>query len=137
MLLSYSLYNYAPFEGYRLGLVGTKGRIELTTYEHAYISGADGKLSRDRGVKGASLRLFPLFEPGRDVEYPQPKGGHGGGDVRLLADCFLPRKRKDPLRTAAGGVDGAYSILIGVAARRSSEWGRPVRLDELVRLPKE
>jgi predicted dehydrogenase len=134
MLLSYSLNNYAPFEGYRLGLVGTKGRIELTTYEHAYISGADGKLSRDRGVKGASIKLFPLFEQAREVPYPKPEGSHGGGDVRLLADCFLPRKRKDPLGTAAGGIDGAYSILIGVAARRSIEWGRPVRIDELVNL---
>ncbi len=132
MLLSYSLNNYAPFEGYRLGLVGTKGRIELTTYEHAYISGADGKLSRDRGVKGASVKLFPLFEPARDIPYPKAKGGHGGGDVRLLADCFLPRKRKDPLGTAAGGIDGAYSILVGIAARRSIEWGRAVRIDELI-----
>jgi predicted dehydrogenase len=134
MLLSYSMYNYAPFEGYRLGLVGTEGRIELNVLEHAYVSGAGGQLSRDRGVKGVELRLYPLFEPGRDVPYPRPKGGHGGGDVRLLADCFLPRRKKDPLGTAAGGIDGAYSILVGIAARRSIEWGRPVRIDELVRM---
>jgi predicted dehydrogenase len=136
MLLSYSLYNYAPYEGYRLAVSGTKGRLELNVDEHAYVSAAGGKLSRDQGVKGVSLRVYPLFAPGYDVSYPQPKGGHGGGDVRLLADCFLPRKRKDPLGTAAGYLDGAYSILIGVAARRSIEWNRPVRLDELVRLPK-
>jgi predicted dehydrogenase len=132
MLLSYSLNNYAPFEGYRLGLVGTEGRIELNVHEHSYISGAGGKLSRNKGVDTVSLRHYPLFKPGRDVAYPQPQGSHGGGDVRLLADCFLPHKKKDPLRTAAGGVDGAYSILIGIAARRSIEWGRAVRLDELV-----
>jgi len=65
------------------------------------------------------------------------QGRPRGRDVRLLADCFLPRKKQDPLGTAAGYLDGAYSILIGVAARRSIEWSRPVRLDELVRLPEE
>jgi predicted dehydrogenase len=132
VLMSYSLHNYSPFEGYRLSINGTKGRLELNVSEHTYISGAGGKLSRQRGVDKVELRHYPLFKKGRDVSYPKPKGSHGGGDIRLLADCFLPRKKKDPLLTAAGGIDGAYSILIGIAARRSIEWGRAVAIDELV-----
>jgi predicted dehydrogenase len=133
MIMSYSLNNYAPYEGYKLALVGTKGRLELFVGEHAYISGADGKLSVQAGVKGVSIRLYPLFKKPVDVPIELAKGGHGGGDTRLLRDVFLKEKQPvDPLKTAAGPLDGAYSILVGIAARRSIELGRPVKIDELV-----
>jgi len=131
MILSYSLNNYAPFEGYRLGVVGTGGRIDLFVHEHAYVN-AGGKRELEGAAKGLMLRVCPQFKKPYEPRIKKASGGHGGGDVRLLADCFLPRRKKDPLKTAAGGVDGARSILVGVAARRSIEWGRPVRIDELV-----
>ncbi len=133
MIMSYSLNNYAPFEGYRVGFVGTKGRLDLFVHEHAYVSATGGKLALEGGAKHVNMRAFPLFEKPYDVEIEKGKGGHGGGDERLLDDCFLPRRKADPLGRAAGGLDGARSILVGIAARRSIEWGRPVRIDELVR----
>jgi predicted dehydrogenase len=131
MLMSYSLNNYAPFEGYRVGFVGTKGRMDLFVHEHAYIN-SGGEITLEGATKNMMLRVYPLFEKAYDVEIEKGKGGHGGGDSRLLHDCFLPRRKKDPLGRAAGSLDGAHSILVGVAARRSIEWRRPVRIDELV-----
>jgi hypothetical protein len=135
MIMSYALHNYSPYEGFKVALVGTRGRIELDVIDNPYISGADGKLSVQRGVGGVKLRLFPLFQPRADVPYEQPVGGHGGGDSRLLRDVFLREKQPvDPLGTAAGPLDGAYSILVGIAARRSIETGAPVRVSDLVRI---
>jgi hypothetical protein len=115
---------------------GTKGRIEMDVFEHAYVSGADGKLSVQGGVKGVEIRHYPLFKERVVVPFPKPKGGHGGGDVRLLRDVFLKRHQPvDPLKTAAGMIDGAYSILVGIAARKSIETGAVIKLSELVTLP--
>jgi predicted dehydrogenase len=136
MMMSYSLYNYAPYEGFRVALSGTRGRLEMEVTEHSYISGAKGKLSVQAGVKGIDIRLYPLFGKCREIPFERPKGGHGGGDSRLLRDVFLKHDGKDPFHTAAGPLDGAYSLLTGVAARRSIETDAPVRIDELIKLPK-
>ena len=42
--------------------------------------------------------------------------------------------KKDPFDRAAGVRDGAMSILIGVAARKSIEAGEPVKIAELTDL---
>ncbi len=132
MIMSYSLNNYAPFEGYRLGLVGTKGRLDLFVHEHAYIN-SGGQPALEGAARNIAIRVHPQFGKAYDVSIEKAVGGHGGGDSRLLEDCFLPRKKKDPLGTAAGGEEGARSILVGIAARRSIEGRRPVRIDELVK----
>jgi len=134
VIMAYSLNNYAPFEGFRVAVIGTEGRVEMTVEEHAYISGADGKLSVDRGTKGITIVVYPLFKKRYEVPIEVAKGGHGGGDVRLLSDVFLRDDQpRDPLQRAAGGLDGACSILVGVAARRSIESGRPININDLVK----
>jgi hypothetical protein len=40
----------------------------------------------------------------------------------------------DPYKHAAGLRDGAMSILIGIAARKSIDSGRPVKIEELTDL---
>jgi hypothetical protein len=62
------------------------------------------------------------------------KGGHGGGDQLLHNQVFLTPEKKDPYDRAAGIRDGAMSILIGIAARKSIESGDPVRITELTDL---
>jgi len=135
-IMAYSLNNYAPFEGYRVAVIGTEGRVEMDVHEHAYISGADGKLSVEKGTRGIRITAFPIFKKHYDVPIERAKGGHGGGDVRLLSDVFLKDEQPpDPFGRAAGGLDGAYSILVGIAARRSIESGKPIRLTDLVTFP--
>ena len=79
-----------------------------------------------------SITLIPEFQPPRSIEPRTGKGGHGGGDPVLLADIFDPHPPKDPLRRKADQRDGAYSILVGVAACRSIDTGRAVRIDNLL-----
>jgi hypothetical protein len=62
----------------------------------------------------------------------QGKGGHGGGDPPLLRDLFDPEAPHDPLGRKANHIDGTYSILIGVAAAKSIDTGRAIRIDDLV-----
>ena len=60
------------------------------------------------------------------------EGGHGGGDPILLNDIFgVPKE--DKFHRAANAVDGAMSILTGVAANKSIASGLPVKVDGLVR----
>ncbi len=61
-------------------------------------------------------------------------GGHGGGDAKLLERLFVSPDAPDPLNHAAGTRDGAMSILIGIAARKSIDTGKPVKIADLTDL---
>ena len=137
VMLSYSLNNYAPYEGYKVAFVGTEGRIEQDVVEASYISGHDGKVERRTPDNNVRLEVFPLFEESYEVDVEVADGGHGGGDIRLLKDIFLEDTEEDPLNRKAGIMDGAMSILTGVAARRSIEQERAITIDELVDIPDE
>jgi hypothetical protein len=131
--MSYSLYAYAPWEGYRVAFNGTKGRIELNHQEASYINAGNGALTE--GVSSSEqLLLFPLFGKPEVIEIPQGVGGHGGGDPIMLEDIFGRVKRADPLNRAADHLDGARSILTGIAANEAFRTGQVVRVDDLLRL---
>ncbi|MNH46750.1 putative oxidoreductase YteT precursor [compost metagenome] len=61
------------------------------------------------------------------------QGGHGGGDPVMLRDIF-DKPAEDRFHRAASHIDGAWSILTGIAANRSMRTGQPVKVEELVRL---
>jgi predicted dehydrogenase len=143
--MTYHLTAYSPWEGYRIMFNGTKGRLEAFVEESGWTELDDGKVysnasagsptaSRAADITKSSSRILlrPLWSPPVEIEVPTAKGGHGGGDARLLEDVFVGG-RHDPLGSAASHVDGARSILIGVAANRSFETGMPVNVNELVR----
>lgn len=131
--LSYSLTAYAPWEGYRVAFNGSKGRLELDVMSKSYISAGNSHIS-DGTSKSERLLLLPQFEKPQLIEIPKGKGGHGGGDVLLLADLFAPNPPADPLGRAAGHRDGAMSILTGIAANKSFATGLPVQVKDLVNL---
>ena len=57
-----------------------------------------------------------------------------GDDERLLQDLFAPAG-EDPLGLRASHVDGAHSILTGIAANQSFATGLPVKVADLVTSP--
>ena len=65
---------------------------------------------------------------------PVAEGGHGGADPVMLKQIFSPNPVADPLRRAASHVDGAASILVGIAANMSIESGELINVDELFNL---
>ncbi len=131
--MSYSLNAYAAWEGYRIAFNGTKGRIEVNHQEASYINAGNGALTE--GVSSSEqILLMPLFGKPEVIEIPQGEGGHGGGDPIMLEDIFGTSKSADPLNRAADHLDGARSILTGIAANESFLTGLPVRVDDLLRL---
>lgn len=123
-LLSYSINFSAPYEGYRLAINGTKGRIETTEYH------VPARIPFE--VPTQTIEYIPLFGSREIINVVQNSGGHGGGDPLLLEDLFLG---SDPLRDyeiLAGAADGAYSIAIGEGVWRSVEEKRPISIPGLL-----
>ncbi|MGW5662803.1 Gfo/Idh/MocA family protein [Streptomyces sp. NPDC003758] len=138
--LTYHLTAYAPWEGYRIAFNGSEGRLELLVEESTWSPGRTGDGATGPVLHGAEtdaragrteLLLRRFWERPREVKVATGEGGHGGGDVRMLADLFGERA-EDPLGRAADATDGARSLVTGLAANRSFETGLPVRTRELL-----
>lgn len=130
-MMSYSLHAFMPWEGYVVSFNGTAGRLEHVCQESVYFSG-DGSVPGELVPEGTQIKVFPHFGPGCNVEVWQSEGGHGGADPLMVHDLFAPHPAKDKYKRAADQRAGAWSILTGVAANRSMERGRPVRIAELI-----
>ncbi len=129
--LSYSLTAYAPYEGSRIAFNGTNGRLEIEELEHSYISAGNGHIG-DGLTRSQRISVLPLWEKPYHIPPPPSTGGHGGGDLLLLEDLFGSEKRDDPYGRAATYLDGAQSLLTGIAANQSFATGRPVRIADLI-----
>ncbi len=122
-VMSYSLNAHALYEGFRLVVNGTEGRIEATC-RHGSVGAYAGRELYD-------LKLLNRDEELIDIVVPCHGGAHGGGDERLLRMLLRPPE-DDPLGQMAGTSAGAASALIGIAANRSIATGATVRIDELM-----
>ncbi|MDW7656730.1 MAG: Gfo/Idh/MocA family oxidoreductase [Bacillota bacterium] len=130
-IMTYSLNAYLPWEGYRVAFNGSKGRIQVLVAENSYVN-AGGSKDVESSAKKISIAVFPMFAEPYEVDVTMPAGGHGGGDPVLLNDLFgVPVE--DRFNRAASHVDGAMSILTGIAANKSIATGLPVQIDNLVR----
>lgn len=142
VILSYSLLAYAPWEGLRVAITGTKGRIEMDIVESINHLNGDGKAKDANASKGAyktaKIRIHPMFASARDIDVPVGEGGHGGADPVMLEQLFSPQPPADPLGRAASHLDGAASLLVGIAANRSMATERVVTVSDLfTSLPRE
>jgi len=130
-LLTYSLNTFLPWEGFNVVFNGTKGRIELKVVERSYVSGRDSIVHQGATDK-ESMVVYPQFAEPYKVDIPHGEGGHGGGDPVLLNDIFgVPEP--DPFNRAASHVDGAMSILTGIAANKSIAGGMAVDIATLLK----
>jgi predicted dehydrogenase len=121
--VSYSCTTYSPYEGYRIAFNGTEGRLEAWIQE----SNPPVKLDYDE------LMLTKNFGKPEFIKIPFAESGHGGGDKLLKDRIFVPGT-PDNLRQSAGTRDGALSCLVGIAARKSCDSGKPVMIEELTSL---
>ena len=129
-VLTYSLTAYAPWEGFRLSMTGTAGRIEAHQVEASYVS-AGGEQADEAAATTRRLRVLPMFGDPWDVDLEEAPGAHGGADPRILHDLF-GEQTDDPLSRAASHVDGANAILTGIAGNVSMRTGAIVRVDDLI-----
>lgn len=130
-IMTYSLNSYIAKEGFRVVFNGSKGRLELDVLEKSYVN-AGGDKANEGATAYKKITVFPMFAESYEVPIEVAEGGHGGGDPILLNDIFgIPKE--DKFHRAANAVDGAMSILTGVAANKSIASGLPVKVDGLVK----
>lgn len=145
VVVNYSLTTYSPYEGWQIAFNGMGGRIDSwegipwrakervnQSQLHTQEMGQAAKGSEDDYDE---IMVTPLWGEYEMVKVPRVKAGHGGGDVRLQDKIFKDPNMADPYRHAAGTRDGALSIMIGIAARKSIEEKRTVKISELTDLP--
>jgi predicted dehydrogenase len=144
VIANYSLTTYSPYEGWKIAFNGMKGRIDTwedipfmqKTQDDQAKKHAVEMSNADDGVKGEVREIIAMdnFEKNFEVyTTPRISAGHGGGDVRMQRRMFVDTN-DNPHHIMAGTRDGAMSILIGIAARRSIKEKRPVKISELTDL---
>jgi len=145
-VLTYSLNAHAPWEGYRVTFNGTKGRLEVNAVEvssykdvttqtfHPVDFPGARPLEKERGELVPEILFQPHWGKPWVIDYPEvaADADHGGGDELILRHLFRGVDA-DPLGLAADNIDGAKSILVGIAGNESMRTGLPVRIDSLVK----
>lgn len=120
-LLTYSLNAHSPYEGWRMAINGTGGRMEISQT----MTGLDADDPLEH--------VFIYNREGERIAYDFRKGigTHGGGDEKLLR-MLLRGEEQDPLGQFAGSRDGVMSAMIGIAANASIREGRVVSIQSLL-----
>ena len=123
--LAYSCNFSTPWEGYILGINGTKGRVEIVNHTNPDPAAVDGEK--------AEIIFYPLFGGKKVIEIPPVAGGHDGADFRIENDLFgKPSKESRELALVAGSRDGGYSVAIGEAVWRSIKAKKPISIKPLL-----
>lgn len=141
---NYSLTTYSPYEGWHIAFNGMKGRVESwedIPYLEKAATDQEGRhakeMSDDNKAKANDFRQIMVMDNfSKDYEMinvPKVAGGHGGGDQEMQRRIFRD-KQDNPYNVMAGTRDGAMSTLIGIAARKSIQLKRPVKISELTDL---
>lgn len=140
VIATYSLTAHSPFEGAKLVLNGTEGRLEFES-----ISGSENFA----GMKDQRVTVYDRL--GQKIVYELPynlitdtmrnngplaksmnlAGGHGGSDS-MLRFALVNGLESDPLGLMADLKAGAMSIGIGIAGNKSMMENRIVSLDEFL-----
>jgi predicted dehydrogenase len=122
VIVNYSLTTYSPYEGWQIGFNGVKGRLDAAKN----IPWLPSDTGNDQII------FSSLNDKREDIIVPHKPGSHGGADQEMLKDIFTNKTRS---QKTAGTRDGALSLLIGVAARKSIETGKLIKIKDLTDIP--
>jgi predicted dehydrogenase len=139
--VNYSLTTYSPYEGWRVTFNGMNGRLEtwqdIPYQQQSAVDQAERhakEMEQNKNEKPTDfeeIMVMDNFSKKHEiVQVPKFKGGHGGGD-NLLHERIFRTPNDNPHKIMAGTRDGAMSCLIGIAARKSIEQHRPIKISEL------
>lgn len=122
-VMSYSLTAHSPYEGMRMILNGTEGRMEVVHNATSTV-----------GYQISSNNYVDIFNrKGEKIHMDIPEktaSGHGGADDQLRDRLFRNPNAPDPLGQMASVRAGMMSIGIGMAANLSMKEKRQVALSE-------
>ena len=127
VLLNYSANFSTPYEGYRLAINGTHGRIEAEEWGGMGSTAFPCPRSTEHYVD-----YYPIFGSRERLWIKPGVGGHGGGDPCILEDVFLgvdPDRKYDIL---ADSRDGLSAISIGDAVYKSIMEEKIIDLTEVM-----
>ena len=116
--MSYALNAVAAYEGWRMVINGSRGRMEI------------GKI--DTGDNRSTNDIITLYDIGGHAEVIEADttvGVHGGGDIRLIRDIIIGRDDDDILHQQATAIDGAAAVLLGAAGNESIRTGKVVEIE--------
>lgn len=142
--VTYSLTTYSPYEGWRIGFNGFDGRIDSwegipwradERLNQAELHAQEmNQALKEEDSKYDEIMVMDNFGDYELIKVPRTRGGHGGGDTRLQDKILRDPNMPDPYNHSAGSRDGAMSVLIGVAARKSIETGKRIEISSLTDL---
>jgi len=127
-LLNYSANFSTPYEGYRLAINGTHGRIEAEEWGGMGSTAFPCPRATDHYVD-----LYPIFGSRERLSVRSSEGGHGRGDIGIIEDVYIgeePDRRYDIL---AKSKDGLNAISIGDAVYKSITSGQIIDLTEVMK----
>jgi len=145
ILVTYSLSTYSPYEGFRIAFNGTDGRLEtwegipwLEKLQEDQSKIYEQEMNQESHTKKENkyheITIMKNFDQFQRIEFPFVRSGHWGGDA-LIMDKILRGNTKNPdLHCEAGTREGAMGILVGIAARKSIDENRMVKIAELTDL---
>ena len=128
-IMTYSLNAYLPWEGFRVAINGSKGRLQVLVTESSYVN-AGGESAAEGAARTRRITLFPMHGEPTDVEIPEAVGGHGGGDAAFMnAFVELVRGGQNPqaITDARGALE---SHLMAFAAEQSRLESRTILMDQ-------
>ena len=146
VVVNYSLTTYSPYEGWKIAFNGMDGRIEAwldipyyenITVDQEELHAAEMDQSNNKDIVSKPVIVHKNWNKHETQFVSYDRKGHGGGDLRLQDKIFKNPDNPDPLRHSAGIRDGAMSILIGVAARKSIDSGKAIKIGDLTELNPE
>ena len=138
--VAYSLTTYSPYEGFRLAFNGREGRMEtwegvpsLMEVQEDQARLHEKEMDQSAHTK-AELQYHeiitqPNFGKFERIKSPFVRKAHWGGDPIMMDEIL---RGQIAIRAEPGFHyrDGAMAVLIGIAARRSIDKGRAVKIDE-------
>lgn len=127
VLLNYSANFSTPYEGYRLAINGTHGRIEAEEWGGAGSTAFPCPRKDDLYVD-----YYPIFGSRERLSVIPGVGGHGGGDSVIREDVFLGVDEDRPYDILATSKDGLSAISIGDAVYKSITQERIIDLREVM-----
>jgi predicted dehydrogenase len=139
-VVNYSLTTYSPYEGWKIAFNGRKGRIEAwldipfmnnSTMSQEELHAAEMNQNSNEDMMYEPMVVHKNWEDFKIIQVGSERGGHGGGDKRLHDKIFANPDAADPLKHSAGIRDGAMSVMIGIAARKSIESNKPIKIADL------
>ena len=128
--MSYSLNAHCVYEGWRLALNGTTGRLEATDWDSGPYFVKDKQDKQDILLHRWNGTVFNIST--ETISVPIDTSGHFGGDVRIQRMLF-DGPQPDPIGHMASSRAGAMSLLTGAAANRSIASGQPIQIEQLLK----